>query len=178
MDKVSTRKISAILSSEHRVERVFNKLTQTTVARHDITIQGSPSAIADKFGTQYLEPNRVQESKDAPKQEPYLADDFGWLKGFAFSIPMFIGLVIGLLIGGDLRDDITDNLIFGFIGALVGGAVGYFISRLITLRRTKANREQANQGGFVIWISITNEDQINEVMDILKQYGATNIKIE
>ncbi|STX50802.1 Uncharacterised protein [Legionella busanensis] len=178
MDNVSTRKISAILSSEHRVERVFNKLTQTTVARHDITIQGNPSDLADKFGTQYLEPDRVQESKDAPKKEPYLADDFGWLKGFTFSIPMFIGLVIGLFIGGDLRDNFTDNLIFGLIGAIIGGAVGYIISRLITHRREKAHRTQANQGGFVIWVNITNENQIEEVMDVLKQYGATNIKID
>ncbi|WP_131783335.1 hypothetical protein [Legionella gresilensis] len=178
MDNVSTRKISAILSSEHRVERVFNKLTQTTVARHDITIQGNPTDIADKFGTQYLEPGRVQESTDAPKKEPYLADDFGWLKGFTFSIPMFIGLVIGLFIGGDLRDNFTDNLIFGLIGAAIGSAIGYVISRLITLRREKAFRKQADQGGFVIWINITNENQIEEVMEILNKYGATNIKIE
>ncbi|STX28336.1 Uncharacterised protein [Legionella beliardensis] len=177
MDTVSTRKISAIISSEHRVERVFNKLTQTTVARHDITIQGDPSAIADKFGTKYVEPDVVQRSQDAPKKEPYLEDDFGWLMGFAFSIPMFIGIVIGIFIIGDVRS-LTDNLIFGVLGAIVGGAVGYLLSRLITLSRKKAHRKQENQGGFVIWVTITNEDQINEVIDILKNYGATNIKVE
>lgn len=177
MDTVSTRKISAILSSEHRVERVFNKLTQTTVARHDITIQGDPNAIADKFGTQYLEPGIVQRSSNPPKKEPYLADDFGWLMGFSFSIPMFIGIVIGVFIIGDVRS-LTDNLIFGLLGAIVGSAIGYLISRLITLSREKAHRKQENQGGFVIWITITKDSQINEVMDTLKKYGATSIKIE
>ncbi|WP_419420585.1 hypothetical protein ACNVED_04590 [Legionella sp. D16C41] len=177
MDKVSTRKISAILSSQHRVERVFNKLTQTTVARHDITIQGTPADLADKFGEQYVEPDVVQRSADAPKQEPYLADDFGWLKGFAFSIPMFIGIVVGVFIIGDVQS-LTDNLLFGFLGALIGGAIGYVISRFITISRENAHRKQANQGGFVIWITINNENQINEVMNILKKYGADNIKIE
>ena len=49
MDKMPTRKISAIIRSEKRLEQVITKLIQQSVAHHDISVQGSPNKMADKI---------------------------------------------------------------------------------------------------------------------------------
>lgn len=177
MSNTSTCKISAIISNERRLEKVIHRLIQHAVARHDISVQGPPNKMADKFGTHYLKPNNIQESKNPPKQEAFLTDDFGWLIGFAFAIPVFIGVIIGVFIIGDVRS-IGDNFLFGILGGIIGAVIGFLLSRKIKQRHEDIAREQEEKGGYVLWITLTGHNQVDDVTTILKKYSAKSITVE
>ncbi|MDP1604213.1 MAG: hypothetical protein Q8M03_13215 [Legionella sp.] len=177
MDNTPTRKISAIISSERRLEKVIQKLTQQTVSLHDVSVQGPPNKIADKFGVRYMEPGIIQQSNHPPTKEPFMDDDFGWVLGFSFSIPMIVGIIIGVFIIGDIHST-SDNYFYGILGAIVGGAIGIVLNKFIQNRHNRINKIQEEKGGFVLWITITKDEQINEVVDILNEYGASNIAVE
>lgn len=176
MDKLFTQKISAIVSSEKKIEELIHQLTQQTVAHHDVSVQGDPASIAKEFGNTAVSPKSIQKNEQAPKKEAYLADDFGWVLGFSFSIPIFIGLIIGIFIIGDVGS-LSDNLLFGFLGGLIGGLVGFFLNKLIKANHRHKRKQQEKKGGYVLWVTVTNEEQKTHVMEILKEHGATNIMI-
>lgn len=177
MDSTPARKISAIVSSERRMERIIYKLTQKTVARHDISVQGNPSSIADEFGAHAITPEAIQQSGHPPKKEPFLMDDFGWVLGFSFSIPFFIGLIIGIFIVGDVRS-LTDNFFYGTVGGIIGGLIGLALATVIKNHHFNARRAQETKGGYVLWVAVQSDEQMNETLAILKQYGANHIHLE
>ncbi|CEK11717.1 hypothetical protein [Legionella hackeliae] len=86
MTNLPNQTISAIVSSESVLEEIITKLTEKTVARHDINVQGSPTKIAEKYGKSYVDPDIIKESRNPPKKEHFLEDDFGWVVGFVLWI--------------------------------------------------------------------------------------------
>ncbi len=176
MSSVPNIKISAVVSSDTELEVIINELIGQAVARHDISVQGAPNEIAERYGIPYVAPEVIQDSRQAPKSEPFMKDDFGWLLGFSFSIPLFIGLVIGIFVIGDVRS-ISDNFIFGGLGALIGGAIGFALSTTIRNTRKKEVIKQEKKGGFVLWVIVHDEDQVPAVMNILKAHNLADIKV-
>ncbi|MDI9818672.1 MULTISPECIES: hypothetical protein [unclassified Legionella] len=177
MASTPTKTVSAIVGSEKRLEFVINKLTEKTVARHDISIQGSPEKMSSKFGSPYVSPDTIQESKVPPKKEHFLRDDFGWVLGFSFSIPVFICVVIAIFIIGDVRSP-HDNLVYGILGAIVGAIIGGILANYMRKHQLKKVTEQEKKGGYVLWVTVSSEEQTQEAVNILKQCHAREIKVE
>ena len=176
MDNLIKRQISAIVRNEKDLETIINELMEETVSRHDISIQGSPHDVAAEYGTSYLNPLILQKSNHSPKKEPFLHDDFGWVLGFAFSTPFFIGIIIGIFIIGDLRNT-YDVLFYGGWGALIGALIGLILSLIIKAHHNHIISKQEQKGGFALWITVTTDDQLNKVKQILKKYHASHIAI-
>ncbi|WED42448.1 hypothetical protein [Legionella cardiaca] len=168
--------ISAIVSSESVLEVIITKLTEKTVARHAISVQGSPGEIQEKYGSPYVKPDKIQESKHPPKKESFLQDDLGWIVAFSFSIPVFICVVIGVFLIGDVRSP-SDNLFYGILGAIIGAIAGTLLAKFVSNRQTEQNRRQERKGGFVLWVTVTSDEQMNEVITILEAYHAREIKV-
>lgn len=176
MANLPNKTISAIISSETVLERVIAKLTEKTVARHDISVQGSPEKIAEKYGKPFVKPDEIQESVNPPKKEHFLRDDFGWVIGFSFAIPVFIFVTIGVFLIGDVRSP-SDNLFYGVLGAVIGAIAGALLAKFISKRQNKQIRRQERKGGFVLWITVTSEKQVKEALSILKGYHAREITV-
>lgn len=174
MDNIS-KKISAICKNNDRLELMVKKLTEETVARHDISVQDIEHE--ESLLVNPTDPKHAQHVAQAPRKDAFLFDDFGWVLGFSFAIPVFIGLIIGIFIIGDIRS-MTDNVIFGALGGLGGIIVGTLLTRFIKMKHDNKNIAQAKHGGFVIWITVHSDHQVAEVMTILKRYNATNIIVE
>ncbi|ASQ45091.1 AtpZ/AtpI family protein [Legionella clemsonensis] len=176
MVNAPNKTISAIISSESVLERVIAKLTEKTVARHDISVQGPPEKMAEKYGQPYVKPDKIQESARPPKKEHFLRDDFGWVVGFSFAIPVFICVTIGVFLIGDVRSP-SDNLFYGVLGAVIGAVAGAFLAKYISKRQLKQIRRQERKGGFVLWITVTSDKQIKEALSILEGYHAREITV-
>lgn len=176
MDNLITHRVSAIISNEENLELIITELLAKTVARHDINIQGTPSQLTDKYGIPYLDPEVIQDSNNPPKQDYFLQDDFAWVEGFSFSIPLFIGLVIGVFIIGDIHS-LFDNIVYGLSGAIIGAAIGYLIVTKIKQRHDKTIQLQENRGGFVLWVTASSPEREQEIIDILQQHQVTDIKV-
>lgn len=177
MSSLSNCKISAIISSEKRLEKVIHRLIQHAVARHDISVQGPPSRLNQSFAQHHPAPNDVQDSSAPPKKEAYLADDFGWLISFAFSIPMVIGLIVGIFIIGDVRS-VHDNIRYGLIGLIAGGAIGFVCALTLKKHHDKAARAQEKKGGYVMWVTVNDPAMVETVVDILTKFKAKNVTVE
>ncbi|KTC85184.1 AtpZ/AtpI family protein [Legionella brunensis] len=176
MSSLPNKTISAIVISENVLEIIISKLTEKTVARHAISIQGSPTQLSDKYGKPYVKPDTIQESKHPPTKEYFLRDDFGWLVGFTFAIPVFICIVIGVFLIGDVRSP-SDNLFYGILGAIVGAIAGAFLAKFVSNQQVEQIRKQERKGGYVLWITATSDKQVNEVIAILQGYNAREIKV-
>lgn len=177
MEKLNQKKISAIVHHEDILETIVYELMEEAVARHEISIQGSPHHLAHQFGSAYLNPAILQHSSSSPKKEPFLRDDFGWLLGFSIAIPLFIGIVIGAFVVGQLHS-LFHIILYGSIGALFGIAIGLCLFMLIIKHHRNFIRRQEKKGGFVLWIHVDTDEKINIVMDILKKYNVLEISIE
>lgn len=176
MDNLPKKIVSAIVGSERRLETIINRLLEKSVARHDISIQGPPNQLIKEYGKPFLQPKIIQKSDHAPTKRAFLDDDFGWVLGLAIGIPVFLGMVITLSLFGDLHSDLR-NFGYAAIGAAIGAIAGALFSWLIKRYRTTLIHEQEKQGGFVLWITAT-EDHIPKIMAILKKYHAREIRIE
>lgn len=177
MDKPYTRKISAIVRSEPRLETIIESLIPNVVALHDVSVQGSPEKMANKYGLKFIKPDFIQQNNSSPKQEPFLKDDFGWVLGFSFSIPLFLGIIIGVFFIGDVRL-LEDNFLYGFLGGLIGAALGFFLSNIIKKHHLNSQHCQEEKGGYVLWITVSSDDQMTEVVNILEKYNAIHIQVE
>lgn len=174
---VISHKISAIISSERHLEQIRMKLVPTIVGQHDITVQGAPAQVADQFGTRFVSPQKIKSDTNPPKKEPFLEDDFGWVLGFSFSIPLIIGIIIGMFVMGDVQE-FSDNVIYGIAGALIGGGIGLILSLFLRNNHLKNRIRQEEKGGFAVWITVYNEEQVQQTLEILKKYDAKNVTVE
>ncbi|MBA4697151.1 MAG: hypothetical protein H2069_07180 [Legionella sp.] len=170
-------KVSAIVSNEARLERIIHRLLLKTVDRHAISIQGSPTQIAEKYGTPYVEPSVIQQSNNPPKQEFFLEDDYGWALGFSFAIPFFLCIVVAVFLLGDVQS-IKDNLIYGSLGAVVGLFAGWAVATLVKHHQKRWIQAQESRGGFVLWVTVTSDEQAMKVVRILKRFRAHAIRRE
>lgn len=175
MDSVRTEEeVSAIIRNEEELEITINQLIAESVARSDISIQGSPEQIKDKYGVQYIDPEIVQESKNPPVVDPFLSDDFAWVIAFSFALPLFLCIVIAVFILGDIRSS-ADNLVYGILGTAVGIPLGLFVANKVKKRRDDRILKQEIKGGFVIWVSTHSPEQHQQVLKILKQHQSQHI---
>jgi hypothetical protein len=165
--EIYVEKISAIVDTEEKLERIVCELIENGLGPHDISIQGSAHAIQKRYGTSIIQPDQIQESINPPTKEPFLQDDYAWLLGFSFSIPMFICIVVGVFIIGDVRS-YHDNITYGILGALVGSILGWIIFNKVKKYRYYKIKQQEYAGGFVIWISVVDMHQATKVKDILE----------
>lgn len=170
------KKISAIFRDEMEMEIAITALKEQTVGLQDVSVQGSPADFQNKLGVSYISPESTQTLKEPPKTEPFLQDDFGWVIGFSFSVPLFIGIIIGVFVIGDVNS-MSDNILFGLLGAVAGSAVGYLLANFIKSIHDKKIRKQENKGGYVLWVTVRDKEQENHVIELLKKYNGVNIKV-
>ncbi len=175
MNNITTETISAIISNEEELEIVITQLIAESVARSDINIQGTPEQLKEKYGVDFVDPEVIQESDYPPVRDPYLNDDFGWIVGLSFGIPLFICLIIGIFIIGDIRST-SDIWLYGILGAIVGSIIGFFIAKAVKNNHDSKIIEQERKGGFVIWVTTHSKEQHDQVINILKKHHPQHIK--
>jgi hypothetical protein len=175
MNSVPTEKISAIIRNEEELELVITQLIAESVARADISIQGSAEQLKNKYGVCFIDPKVIQDSEYPAVNEPFLNDDFGWVVGLSFAIPLFICLIIGIFIIGDIRST-SDIWLYGILGAIIGSALGFFIAKTVKSSHDEQIKKQEKKGGYVIWILTHSKKQQKQVMDILNRHFADSIK--
>lgn len=175
MDKITTKKISAIVRTESELEDVILQLFDDSVARSDISIQGSPEQIKQRYGDCFIDPKFIQKSKEPPTQEPFLEEDFGWVVGLSFAIPLVICMIVAIFLIGDVRS-YSDNWFYGITGIIVGSAVGFLIARTVKKKHDDKIIKQEKEGGFVLWINTHSAKQHQQVLKILKNHHALHIK--
>lgn len=172
----NTSKISAIVRDEHILEVVIHELLAQSVSRADISVQGAPAKIKEKYGLDYIAPKVVQDSSSPPTEEPFLNDDFGWVVAFSFALPFIVCIIIGIFIIGDVRSN-SDNLLYGISGAVIGAIIGYLLARCVKHRHEHKIRQQEEQGGYVLWVVTHTPIQQQEVMHIVQSYNAEHITL-
>ncbi|TAL61799.1 MAG: hypothetical protein EPN84_07380 [Legionella sp.] len=175
MNAAKTQKISAIIHDENELETVITQLIAESVAFSDISVQGSPKQIKDKYGVQFIDPEVLQDSKNPPTKEAFLKDDVGWVISYSFTIPFIICIILGIFIIGDIRST-TDNYVYGFFGAIVGAVVGFASAYAVKRNYEKKVAQQEKKGGFVLWVTTHDPEQHEQVLQILKEHHPENIK--
>lgn len=168
------KKFTALVASEQGLEFIISELLARSVARTDISVQGSPEQIRNKYQVSYIDPGVMQSSSNPPMTEPFLNDDFGWVQGFSFALPFILCIIISVFIIGNVRS-LHDNLFYGFIGGCIGAFAGYIISSKITKRHNQKIENQEAEGGYLIWVTTHTAEQYQDVMNILVNNHAYNI---
>lgn len=181
MDNKPSNIISAIVHNEAILEQIIDQLESGVVARHQISIQGSPSELVKRFDAEFIDPEIIQNSDNPPKKEPFLVDDFGWVIGFSLAIPVFICSIIGFLIFGNPQSEYSyylSSAIGVLIGAGIGALIGTTFVKLVKKQRNMKIRKQEEKGGFVLWVSASSDEQKAQIISILEQYSADHIIIK
>ncbi len=175
MNSTTSDKISAIIHSDKELEDTINELIAESVARSDISIQGNPEQLKEKFGESFIHPEKIQDSRNPPVTEAFLGDDFGWVVGFSFAIPLFVCLILGIFIIGDVRST-YDIILYGILGAIVGSIIGFFCSRAVKQHHDSKIKKQEKEGGYVLWVTTHSKEQHDQVLKILKKHHSGHIK--
>jgi len=163
------QKISAIIENEHSLEVIIASLLAETVSRGNISVQGSPEQVKDTYGVSFINPETVQHSSRAPTQEPFMRDDFGWVIGFSFALPMFITLIVSVFIIGDIQST-ADNILYSIWGLVIGSAIGLICATWVKHRHDRKIKKQEAKGGFVLWVNTNTQQQYEQVINILQKY--------
>ncbi|WP_298627011.1 hypothetical protein [uncultured Legionella sp.] len=174
MDK-KTDQISVIIEDEEELEITITQLIAESVARSDISVQGTPKQMKEKYGVSFIAPEVVQESRDPPVKEPFLNDDFGWIVGLSFAVPLFSCLIIAIFIMGDIRSS-SDIWFYGICGTIVGSILGLLLAKVVKMKHDERISKQEKKGGFVLWVTVHSAEQHQEVINILKRHHPQHMK--
>ncbi len=173
---METEKISAVVPNEKELEDIITQLLSESVARSDISVQGDAEKLKDKYGVSFVKPKVILDSSYPPTQEPYMRDDFGWVIGFSFALPLFICLILGIFIVGDIRSN-SDIFLYGFLSALLGTMIGLAIAVPVKKNHDKRIRKQEKKGGFVMWVITHSKQQTQQVKEIFKNHHIKSIQV-
>lgn len=167
--------LSCLIGHEDELEKIISELMEKAVARHDISIQGDPAALSKKYGQAFVNPNIVQHSRNPPKKNPFLGDDFGWVLGFSFTLPVILCVIFGVFFVGNLNDP-SDNILYGILGFIIGSLIGWKITNTIKNNRKNKIAKQEEQGGFILWVVAHDEKQEALIQSILAAHKALHIE--
>ena len=172
---MSTWNISCIVKDNESLENVIQDLIGQSVGRHDIAVQGSTSAVMDATGREYVAPKTLQRLKNKPMQEPFMEDDFGWVIGLTFIIPVMICTIAAVFWLGDIMST-SDNIFYGVTGVLVGSVIGGALAYSIYQLKQKKVKKQEQKGGFLLEVTAHDDEQRQKCIELLEKHHAKHIQ--
>lgn len=169
------KEMVGIVKDEKTLYNAVDDLWQAGFDFHDISVQGDPEQIQAVMGRSYVDPTLLADNPRAPRKDPSMPEEFGWILAFSFAIPLFLGMILGSVFASGIYQAYFAILEGVLGGAILGAIIGLILAYTIKRRHDNQMQKQVNQGGFVIWVRGETDDKLLRAKMILQNDGAYKI---
>jgi hypothetical protein len=160
MTHLKEARILAVVNTSDQMEKLTNTLLNNGFARHDISIQDDETDALNQDGT---------INKSMSTRAVWTREDYVWLLGFIFALPVYIAVIAGLLVWGDVHLVVHNYLIIG-AATLVGLVIGSFFAKMFHLRIKHRTKQHFAQHRKVIRVHAIGVSQVTKAKEILDKF--------
>lgn len=175
MTTTRTREAVGIFDNQSKLDAAVAELELSEFAHHDISVLGDQETLEERFGSQAVNPERLEDNPEAPRGTYVHPEEKTIGASVIIGVPAYIfGCIAALFVNPAsnfaLLGAVTTGSLFG---ALLGGIVVYFL----TQRLQNRTRRQIKKGGLLLWVHTPNHTKERRAMDILRRHGGRHVHV-
>ena len=162
-----------IFSSQQDIDAAIADLEAAMFPRHDISVIGSKAKMQDRFGSEALSPELLEDNPRAPKDASIRPEEKTIASTVIVGVPAyFAGCIAGVLVNPASAVVLIAAVTLGsVVGAAIGGSLLYGIKVYLDNRVQK----QLDEGGLVLWVKTLKPGQERKAKAIMKEHGARDV---
>jgi hypothetical protein len=172
-----TREVVGVFADPGLLEAAADQLEKAGFDRSAISVLGSDKAVKVRIGHLYRTVAEIEDDPHAPRASlvPHKVRDEE--EAAALSLPFYVGGLAGAVAvvasGGALAFAIAAAILGGAAGISLGGLLGYAVAG----DHAKRVAEQIAQGGFVLWVRVSDTATEQRAVAALKAAGARDLHV-
>jgi len=176
--KYSIREAVGLFSAPEPLERAIDELEIAGFDRATLSVLASDVAIKERVDHLYRNVAEIADDRHVP-QGAFVGSD-SRVEGAAalIGVPCYVGSVAGAGVAAVGFGAATAATIAGCaLGGVVGAGLGALLSGAITRRHKHEVSEQLAKGGFVLWVSLRDDDAQRRALCILGNAGGREVHV-
>lgn len=147
----------------------------THFPRHAISVLGSKHDIVEKFGQSAVPPVLAEMAEDTPLQAPLRDEEKVVGSAVLIGTSAYVGAVALALAAGAVS--VPATILAAVIGGGGGAAISGLLLKIFGDHYHKDIENQIEQGGLLLWVGTTDNEQEQLATNIMNKHGAKHVKI-
>lgn len=175
MATTRTREAVGIFDNQAKLDSAVAELELSEFAHHDISVLGDQDTLEERFGSDTVKPERLEDNPEAPRGTYVHPEEKTIGASVVVGIPAYIaGCIAALMVNPATHFALLGAVTTGSLfGALLGGAVVYFMKQRMQSRATR----QIKKGGLLLWVRTPNSTKEKRALDILRRHGGRHVHV-
>jgi hypothetical protein len=162
-----------VFNNKQDLDKAIADLEAAMFPRHDISVIGSKAKMEERFGSESVPPELLEDNPRAPKEASIRPEEKTIASAVLIGVPAYIaGCLAGVLVNPASPVVLISAVTFGsVVGAAIGGCFWYGIKVYMDNRV----QEQLDKGGLVLWVKTSEPEQEEKAKVIMKDHGARDV---
>ncbi len=162
-----------IFQNQQDMDEAIADLEAAMFPRHNISVIGSKARMEERFGSETLSPELLEDNPRAPKDASIRPEEKTIASTVIVGVPAFFGgCAAALMVNPATSLVLVTAVVFGsVVGAAIGGSVLFGIKTYLDNRV----QEQIKEGGLVLWVKTFKPEQERQAKAIMKDHGAQDV---
>lgn len=175
MKQVKIREAVGVFDDQKKLDKAISELESTSFPRHDISVLGTQKEIEEKFGTEDVSVEWLEDNPEAPRNISIRPEEKTIGAAALVGVPAYFGGCAGLLAANPAPNlELLAAVAAGSLaGALLGGVVLFFIRQRLHKRADK----QIRKGGLLLWVRTPDSKREEKAKSILSKHGARHVHV-
>lgn len=166
------REAVGVFDDMHALEKAVTELETAAFSRDTISMLGNEYEMRKKLGVSAVNPERVEDEDDTPRQAPIRTEEKAIGTGIIIGGGAYAGAVGALVLAGA-----AISVPAVIAAAAIGAGGGGILAKILGDHLNEHIEDQIDQGGLVLWVQIKDEDLEGLACEILKKHGARHVHV-
>ncbi len=169
------REAVGVFDNPEKVDAAIADLEGTAFPRHDISVLGSKKEVQEKFGSEAIKVEWLEDHPDSPRGI-WVRPEEKTIGATAFigALAYLSGCAAAIL----ARDSSILMLLLAITGgSLAGAAVAGIIVFMIGYKMADKVHTQIKKGGLLLWVRTPDSSREKIAKDIFRKHGARHVHI-
>lgn len=171
----TVREAVGLFHSMDALQDAIRDLEGSAFPRHDISVLGSQTDIASKFGERVVAPEAAEDNPDMPRMPPVRSEEKTIAAGALVGGSAYVGAVAMALAVGAVS--VPATIALAVIGAGGGAAVGAVLAKIMGDHFNQEIEDQIKRGGLLLWVRTPDADRELMACAILRSHGADHVHV-
>ncbi|MGE0754419.1 MAG: hypothetical protein AB7L92_04595 [Alphaproteobacteria bacterium] len=169
------REVVGIFENYEAMGQTIDELERAGIGRHLISVLGSEKAMKERFGTDALDVNVLEDNPESPRSPFFKQEELSIAQGALISCGIIGGVGIAILAFGAAVPGI---LLTGVLaGGAGGGAIGAAFAKMLEDKYSSFFQKQIDNGGVLLWVNCQDEATEEKTLQIMKHSNAHDVHI-
>lgn len=162
-----------IFNNQKNMDEAIADLEEAMFPRHDISVIGSKGRMEERFGSEAVSPELLEDNPRTPKDASIRPEEKTIASAVIVGVPAyFFGCLSALMVN---PAPATVLLTAVTLGSVFGAAIGACVLYGVRVYLENRVQQQIDEGGLVLWVKTFKPEQEKKVKTIMKMHGAQDV---